>query len=151
MRREMRAGEWKVATAENLRTERKPKFIPRAENVPSLSVGVPEPRPSQNLSAECCLFQSPMSLLGVGECEAEKAHACPEVGMGLDFMWDLPNSGRKAMASPLLGFLSLPRSPSRPGCPGSPGCPAMTEGKERPEAPGGPAGPWRPGKPAENK
>lgn len=95
-------------------------------------------------------LQSPVSLLGEGH-EAMQAHAHPAVGMGLDCIRISPNCGQKAKAKPLLGFLSLPRSPSRPGRPGSPGCPPMTEGKERPGAPGRPAGPWKPGKPANNK
>lgn len=69
-------------------------------------------------------------------------------GLGCAVYMTSPNVRQEVVASPLLGFLSLPRSPSRPGRPGSPGCPAMSEGKEMPGAPGRPAGPWRPGKPA---
>lgn len=148
----MRAGEWgkwPLLKTSGLKGSQSPS--PGQRMFPHCLWGSQSPDLPKTLSAERCPFQFPMSLLGVGGCEAAQAHACPAVGVGLDFMWDLPNPGQKAMASPLLGFLSLPRSPSRPGRPGSPGCPAMTEGKERAGAPGGPAGPWRPGKPAENK
>lgn len=148
----MRAGEQEVAAAEGLGTDRKQNPFPGQRMFPCHLRG-PSARPSQTLLAKCSLFQSPVSLLGEGR-EAEQAHVCPAIGMGLDCTHDLPklpNSGQKATASPLWGFLSLPRSPSRPGRPGSPGCPAMTEGKERPGAPGRPAEPWRPGKPAKNR
>lgn len=145
----MSAGKQEMATTEGLGAARKPKPIPRAENVPLPCMGsqcldLPNPL------SKCSPFQSPVSLLGEG-CEAKQAHACPAVGMQLDCIKISPKSGQKAKAKPLQGFLSLPRSPSRPGRPGSPGCPTMTEGKERPGAPGRPTGPWRPGKPAKNK
>lgn len=65
--------------------------------------GVPVPRPSQTLLAKSSLLQSLMFLLRGGS-EAEQAHACPAIEMGLDCIWDHPKLQTKGDGQPSFGL-----------------------------------------------